>query len=379
MKLRTKVGDLGRALALADLLLDHPDKMVKKIAALSAVRISAVDDALTLTANTLDFQITVKAELNIEEPGETAVSLSALAALIAALPTEAMINIAATANNMTVTAPRGRYRLAVLPIQDLPAALISDPGLGRVELAGNDMLHLLDPIATADTETRRPYMAGVFLHSVGDDLVGVGTDGHQLICIAVPADKFSTDRRCIIPLKAVKVLRKLIKASKPARVILRRSKTLIALETELFTFVSRLIDAEFPAYEAILPLASDNAAVVDRCDMIAVLHRLNAVATKGDLPAVGAFRWGQQKDSDELLVFLPQQPADGSEQLAAQRSGSGEAAFPISQLVSLLEELPGDQVRFELNGHGAITIRIAGDQNVVALQTTITLQQLNAA
>jgi hypothetical protein len=69
MKVTTKAGDLAEALALAELALAGlSSEMAKRIAALSAVHVRAADGVLALTANVLDFCITVKTRAEILEP-----------------------------------------------------------------------------------------------------------------------------------------------------------------------------------------------------------------------------------------------------------------------------------------------------------------------
>jgi DNA polymerase III subunit beta len=280
MKITAKAGDLASALALAELALAglEPER-AKRILALSAVQIHAADSVMMLTANVLDFSITVKTEAEIDEPGGTAVSLKALAALMTGCSPGNTIYVNTTDKVMTITSGNdGRFRLPIIPIDDMPAVPKLEQDAANLELETADMLRLLTVIAAASTETTRYYLNGAFLHSVGGDLVAVATDGHQLMRMAIPASVFSTDRSCIIPLKAATIIQKLLKKTKPGKITLRRSKALLMMETPSITFITKLIDAEFPAYEAVIPKASKNTVVCGSGDLVAALKRLEAVA-----------------------------------------------------------------------------------------------------
>ena len=61
---------------------------------------------------------------------------------------------------------------------------------------------------------------------------------------------------------------------KPEKVTLRRSKALLAMETETIVFTTKLIDGTFPAYERIIPEASTNTITCDRGEIIAALKRI---------------------------------------------------------------------------------------------------------
>jgi DNA polymerase-3 subunit beta len=367
MKITAKAGDLAEALALAELALTGlAPEMAKRIVALSAVRIQAADGVVSLTANVLDFAITVKAEAEIDEPSDIAVPLKALAGLVAGYSKDTTITISTADKVMTITGDNGRFRLPIIPIDDMPA--VPELDAANLELETADMLRLLAVIAAASTETTRYYLNGVFLHSVGSDLVAVATDGHQLIRMAVPAGVFSIDRSCIIPLKAATIIQKLLKKTKSEKITLRRSKVLLMMETPSITFITKLIDATFPDYEAVIPKASANVVTCDSSELIAALKRLAAVADtadKSDKSALVALRW---RDGQRLEVFLARQPDDGRDVVAAETTGNGQVAAKLSLLDTLLEEIDGDSISLSTDSAGApIVIRLIGNERLLAL------------
>jgi DNA polymerase III subunit beta len=173
----------------------------------------------------------------------------------------------------------------------------------------------------------------------------------------------STDRSCIVPLKAATVIQKLLKKTKPEKVTLRRSKTLLMVQTPSLTFITKLIDAEFPAYEAVIPKASKNTVVCGSGDLVAALKRLEAVAA--DNSALIALRW---KGGAKLEVFLAKQPDDGHDVVAAETAGNGQVAAKLSLLAELLEEIDGDTISLSTDSPSSpIVIRLVGDEQLLAL------------
>jgi DNA polymerase III sliding clamp (beta) subunit (PCNA family) len=116
MKITAKAGDLAEALALAELALTAIDPQAKKITALSAVHIQVADGIIMLTANILDFCITVKTQAEILEPGEVAVSLKALSTLIAGFGKDVTVTMGAADKVATIAGNRGRFRLPTIPV-----------------------------------------------------------------------------------------------------------------------------------------------------------------------------------------------------------------------------------------------------------------------
>src|SRR5215471_4511801 len=106
MKLNAKAGTLADALALAHVL--KSDKMTKAIVALGAVRISATNDTISFSADIVDFAVVVRInrgaadDIEVIEPGEAAVSLSAMADLIEGFMGDASVTINTTDKSLTI-------------------------------------------------------------------------------------------------------------------------------------------------------------------------------------------------------------------------------------------------------------------------------------
>jgi DNA polymerase III subunit beta len=367
MKMNAKAGVLADALTLAEFALSGlTPEMAKRIAALSAVHVRAADGVASLTANVLDFTVTVKTTAEVVEPGEVAVSLKALSGLIAGYSKDTAITISATDKMATVIGGNGRFRLPTIPMDDMPAALEVDRDVGMIELEASDLLRLLTVAAVASKETTRYYLCGVFLHTVGGDLVAVGTDGRQLMRVSVAAGAFLTDRGAIVPLKAVIVIEKLLKKTKPEKVTLCSSKALLMMETPDITFVTKLVDAEYPDYRRIIPQASANTVTCDSGELVAALKRLAAVESKTVGGALVALWW---QDGRGLDLSLARQPGDGIDVVAAETTGSAQVAMPLAQLSALLEEVAADTVTFSTDGTAPLLIKRVGDDRFLALQT----------
>ena len=87
---------------------------------------------------------------------------------------------------------------------------------------------------------------GIFLHSVGDDLVGCHRRVSALCRVATPATTtLSTDRTLIVPNEMVKAVNRLIGRA-TGSVTLRRSERLFAIEGAGSSLVTKRIEADFP-------------------------------------------------------------------------------------------------------------------------------------
>jgi DNA polymerase III subunit beta len=137
------------------------------------------------------------------------------------------------------------------------------------------------------------------------------------------------------------------------------------VRTEKFSFVSKLIDAEFPAYERLIPPAMPNTATVERDVLLQALTRLKAVSE--DRSAVGLV-W--DVDTTELrLLLLRERDVSASETVAGEFAGAARIAVSLPQLLELCEELANNKtLLLECNGLGAIRITSPDDDGMLVLQ-----------
>jgi DNA polymerase-3 subunit beta len=325
----------------------------------SVAHLAATGDAVSITcADKTVGTIATSVSAMIHEPGETAVSLDRFAALVSNFAGEAIVDIVANTRAITVVCGSSRLRLPTVPGTELPPAIAIDQEIGRVEISSADCLRLMEPLSVADTGSSRPYLAGVFWHSLNGRLVAVSTDSIRLIFTSVAASKFSEDRGLIVPTEVAIAARRLLQKSEASRVILRRSRGLIAFDTPSFSFTARLIDSSFPAYESVIPSQASNSAHCNRRQLIAALSRLGAAAPSNDTALV-ALSWGNGSCLD---LCLARSPLDGADVVAAKVRGIAEVALSLPQFAALLKEFHSEHIQLETAQEQPVVIRGAGEK-----------------
>jgi DNA polymerase III subunit beta len=325
----------------------------------SIVHLAATEDAVSIryTDNTIG-TVATSVSATIHEPGETAVSLGRLAALVSGFAAGAVVEIETKTGTASVLCGTSRLRLPTVPTAELPSAIAIDQEIGRVEISSVDCLRLLEPLAAADEPRFRFHLAGVFWHSLDDRLVAVSTDGIRLIRNSIAASRFSEDRTLIVPTDVAIAVRRLLQKAATSRVTLRRSRSLIAFDAQSFTFTARLIDSSFPAYESFIPAPASNSVVCNRLELLAAVSRLSAAAPSTDT-ALLALSW---RDGSCLDLHLARCPLDGADVIAAEVRGSAEVALSLPQFAALLKEFRSDQVQLETANEQPVVIRGAGEK-----------------
>jgi DNA polymerase-3 subunit beta len=264
VKLVATARPLADALAIAAALAAH-DKRAKDFAALGAIQITA-DSRSKVSANVLHFAVEHAFPATMIEPGVLAVSGARLTALVSGFPDTAEIEISTDSATGRITHRRSRFNLEAIPTGDIPRALTLDEETSRIVLPRADAVKLFaKPAFAIGDEASRYYLCGIFLHNIDDGLAAVCTDGTRLCRFVLPGYAgLSQERTFIVPAAAARIASRLLADKANDTVTLRRSRTLFALEGACFSFVSKLIDGNFPDYERIIPSPSNAAVTVNR-------------------------------------------------------------------------------------------------------------------
>ena len=125
--------------------------------------------------------------------------------------------------------------------------------------------------ATADDELR-PVMTGVYFDFKPESLTFVATDAHKLV-------KFSAEQSndfaasFILPKKPSNLLRNLLaKEEEPVEVTFDAKNVTFQLKN--FKLVCRLIEGNYPNYNAVIPAANPNKVLVDRVEFLNGIKRV---------------------------------------------------------------------------------------------------------
>ena len=367
MKAALQAKPLATVLGLAAGMLDAK---LKRIAALGHARLAAESDRLAITANVLDFALKLSLPAAIEVVGEVAIGSEQLAALAAGFPGDAEIAISSDETMASIVCGRSRYKLPTLPIADLPETPVIDQESGCIEVGRNELLTLFSkPSFAISTEATRYYLNGIHLHDTDAGLAAVAADGQRLARIILPGvTGLSKDRRLIVPRPAIKLLLKLLADREVEVLTLRRSMALIEITSTKFTFIGKLIDADYPVYERLIPVSTDNTALVDRAALVRAIARIAAVTPDDKRTPLVGLTWKAPKKALQLCV--PDAPEIADDPIEAKVSGRGRLAVQIKHMAQLLDELGSVCVRIDAGGSAgsAILVTDPDDANFTIVQ-----------
>ena len=125
--------------------------------------------------------------------------------------------------------------------------------------------------ATADDELR-PVMNGVYFDFSPSSLTFVATDAHKLVkCQAEHASDITSS--FILPKKPANLLCNILaKEEAPVEVSFDAKNVTFSLEN--FNLVCRLIEGNYPNYNAVIPAANPNKVLIDRVEFVNGIKRV---------------------------------------------------------------------------------------------------------
>ena len=129
--------------------------------------------------------------------------------------------------------------------------------------------------ATADDELR-PVMNGVFINLDDSALTCVATDAHKLV-------KYSTECKCaakaslILPKKPANLLKTmLLKEEADVQMSFDSNNAVFRLSNR--SLICRLIEGNYPNYNAVIPAANPNKLLIDRIELVNGIKRVAVCA-----------------------------------------------------------------------------------------------------
>lgn len=233
---------------------------------LSNVLIEAREDGVTLTTSDLDRLVRREVQVeSVSQPVRFTLDALRLAAVVGALPNGSQVTIEYDAPAALVKSGRSRTRFSTRPAEDFPLIAHRDPPVTFTMPAAalNEAFGAVR--FSISTEETRYYLCGTFLHAAGETLRFATTDGHRLsrLVLPLPAGAESLPD-CIVPTKAVDIVRKLAEARSDSDVSITVGDMKIAFTIGNVSLLSKLIDGTFPDYERVIPSQTKVEAIVDR-------------------------------------------------------------------------------------------------------------------
>jgi DNA polymerase III subunit beta len=254
--------------------------------ALANILLAAEGSSLRVSATDLYLAVSGQTNAEVTTPGSVAVPAKDLLERVKAMP-EGPIQVATSESAQTtlkaVGSPR-RYTLHGIPGSEFPQLPKPASDAPSLELPVEKLSLLIARTHfSISTDETRPHVNSGLFEWAGDRVRLVSTDGHRLSKMESTVTGSSATATMLIPLKAIIELRRLAdeaKAEKDAGAVgITQSGPNAFFNIAGMQFSVKLVDAQFPPYQQVIPALSERSLRAPRLPLTDALKAVSLAAS----------------------------------------------------------------------------------------------------
>jgi DNA polymerase-3 subunit beta len=310
---------------------------------LSNVLVEARGGEVRISATDLDVSLRCGCAAQVKKEGSITLGAKKLYEIVRSLP-ESDVHLTVLPDSWaTVECERVVFKMAGLPREDFPS-LPEGKSTKGIEIPADALRALISRTAFAITaEDARYYLSGALLLLERESASMVATDGHRLaFAQRKVALKVAEPMRVLVPRKAISEIARLLETEE--------SLTLQAVESHLVftvggrTLTSKVVDAQFPAFEKVIAAAGDKTVNLGRDPLLSAIRRVSLLSSERSRAVKLSLGPGKL----ELTASSPDL-GEARESLSVDYGGEAvEIGFNAQYLVEFLGVAGGDQVALSL-------------------------------
>jgi DNA polymerase III subunit beta len=331
----------------------------------------------TLRASATDLFMAVTGHVTGEviRPGILAVPAKDLVERVKAMP-EGQVQITSTEGStaqIKAVGARREFRLRGMPGEDFPQLPKPDSNSASTTISPTTLAELIARTHfSISTDETRPHLNSALFEWDGDVVRMVTTDGHRLSKHELPADggqkaSFSL----LIPLKGIVELRRICDEAKAEKgdkegqpLKLLRGGPNVFFVREDTTLAIKLVDAQFPPYQQVIPQKSSTRVRLSRNTFIDVLKAMSVAASD----RTGSVKVTLGKGTMRVTSENPDS-GDAFDELPVEYGGEDiTIGFNVRYLLDVLGALDEEDVQLGLSGElDPVVLEPASDKRFLAI------------
>ena len=339
MELVVRKNDLLKELSLLQGIVERKNT----IPILANVLLEASKDRVSLLATDLDVGLRSQCEASVVKAGTLTLPAKKLFEIVSALPdTEIRIEEDKGGKSVTVAADRFESRMQTLPASEFPTPP-DDEGGATVALPGLALKRMISHTRFAITsEDTRYFLNGAQLVLQPDSLSMVATDGHRLAFIRVQASPGAAAKgEVLLPRKTLNEVARLIDGAEAIEFSQGENHLFFRAGRRLL--ISRRIDANFPAYDRVIPKSNDKQIDFDRDRLAAAVRRVRLLSNERSK----AVKFVIAKDQVDITSSTPE-VGEAHEVLPVAYSGAAmQICFNADYIDNFLSVVETETIQLE--------------------------------
>lgn len=347
-----KVSLISENLQKKVLFVSHAISTRSQLPTLLNFLIEAGDGKLTISATDLEVGIMADVPAKTEKKGSSTVPAKTFVEIMGTV-SSGKINLETTQEGLVLTGEREKTVFQTAPADEFPK-LYKNKGkqvmVLRKETVGKDFSKV---VFAASLDLERPALSGVLIKEEKDGFLLVATDGYRLSLKkhALQSAKKTREEEAVSMLVPSRVIRELVQMEKDAGdedigVYVSKEKNQIIFSQNDTTLIGRLIEAEFPNYEKIIPTDFSTKTVFERESLQKAIKAGYVFARQ----TAGIVKLSVEKDK---ILVSANAPSVGKNLIEVEAKTTGEEneiAFNARYLLDFLSNSTSETISFEMTG-----------------------------
>ena len=332
MKFRSEQGILAEALGALARIASTRNAGTP---ALSGVKMILTGDTLVASSTDSDISLQFTLPVGGDTDGQGLVSARMMNDIVRVMPS-GKITVEFAGDNATISAQRSQFTVPTLNAIEFPRS--TPPSGEPVTISSAEFkAALAQVVLAASGDPQKHHLSAVLLASTDKGIRLVATDGYRLAMRDIAGTSTGSDNSFLIPARALAELQRLLDMSE--EIVIRFNDIDATFQSPAMTLSTRLINADYPPYQTIIPKNNTNTATVNREELLDALRRTRVLAS--DMTPV---RMRMSNEGIRLTVQL----TDGStsvEDIDAQFSGEDiTVAFNSEYLANGVDACTSEEV-----------------------------------
>ena len=308
---------------------------------LANMLLEAEGETVRVTATDLEVGARVSVPAKVAKSGTITVSARKLSEIVRELPAAGLSLKVGDNAAVSVRCGGASYRMVGLGSEDFPAVVPAAPSAWLTVEAKMLRDMLAQTTFAISHDESRFALNGVLFVLQPKELRLVATDGHRLAVASRSVGEGLSGVTGIVPRKAVVEIARVLGASEDVQIAITENQ--FVLQMPNFVMTARLIEGQFPNYEAVLPKAHPGKLVIPRGALMSALRRVSVMAEERNKPVKLLLRPGAL-----VLSAASHDLGEAEESLSVQYSGDEVSiGFNSRYVLEALAPIERDEILFE--------------------------------
>lgn len=322
----------------------------------------AKDNKLKLVRTDMEMATVHYIPAEVEEEGSITVPMKEFSEIIKNLPNDKEINLFSDENNkFHIKSGKSKFWVIGTPKSEYPAIPEVEKN-NSVVLDPLELQKMVEKTAfSASTQETRYILNGLLWNNTAEKFEIVATDGGRLALASHAPLPGSKEFKIIIPTKILTEVCRFIGIAKPekdAKIEVNVSSNQVSFMMNETTFISRLIEGNFPNYNQVIPTKKNISFEVFTKDLLASTRR--SALCSGEFGSTVKYKL----ENNAITVSSNSQNMEFTDELPVEYTQEAfDAAFNPQYIIDVLKNVSAEKVSFSfVNASQPVLVEPVGEE-----------------